>query len=154
MEFSNTLSSDALIHDILSNSDDEVVSMHMVSFPSQYGLENDNDCVFVSHLTNEYDRQTNDSDHFLASIELLITNRNTDYELANEAINLCIKHIKKILRSDNEIKRRQLKIISSESIYGEDGLLNRNLILQLNEIDIYDQNDDSIDLDGMFGEMD
>jgi len=153
MEFSNAVSSDKLIYDILSSSDDSVVSRHMICFPTPLSPEDENDCIFVTHLTNEYDRQTNESDHFLVTVELLITNRNTDYELANEAINLCIKHIKKIIRSNNEIKKRQLRILNSETIYGDDNLLRRNLILQLNEMDIYDQEYEFNNLNILFGEI-
>jgi hypothetical protein len=151
MEFSNRISSDTLIYNILSDSDDPILARHLITFPTPSDSESDIDSISIAHVSNEYDRQTNDSDHFLATVELTIKNRNTDYGLANEAINLCIKHIKKVLRSNDEIKKRQLRILSSNTTYDETDVLNRNLILQLYEMDFYDIEEKNIDdLDILF----
>ncbi|WP_042701373.1 hypothetical protein [Methanobrevibacter arboriphilus] len=150
MEFDNTLSSDVLIYHILSDCDDPVINRHMIAFQTQSNIENENDCIFIAHVSNQYNKQTSDSDHFLANVELIITNRNSDYEIASEAINLCIKQIKKVLRNNTEIQRRQLKIMSSITSYSDDNILNRNLTLQLNEMDMYSLEEDFSDLDVLF----
>ncbi|WP_225370504.1 hypothetical protein [Methanobrevibacter arboriphilus] len=65
---------------------------------------------------------------------------------------ICVSSkLKKVLRNNIEIQRRQLKIMSSITSYSDDCILNRNLTLQLNEMDVYSLEEDFSDLDILFG---
>jgi hypothetical protein len=111
-------SSDILLYDelIKAQDDNPTLQEHIISFPSQYKLINEDSGIFIGHGRNVLTKQTSHSDVYDNHIKILISDKNTDYKVAKSNIDLATKELIKTIKNSS-LDNKQFRWTESRTHY-------------------------------------
>ena len=132
--FSNDMTSDILIYNILKDSNDEFISKCNLKFPDRSVPASEDDTIYVANVDLETMRDTFNSTEYKALVNIYVKTKDTDYLEASRFLRTVVKHIKQVLRADSECKKRKIIFRNTTYEYGSKyALKGLHLLVQLNE---------------------
>lgn len=143
-----SLTSDVLIYNALINAqnDNLLLKQFKIDYPAENALAEESNTILVASVSDEYIKQTFNSEHYNALTEIFIKTKNTDYKETSKILRTVVKVIKKVLREDETLKMLNPKFRKSASNYGSKlALKGRNLHVQTKEQDLFDVEDIEIE---------
>ncbi|UTB32723.1 MAG: hypothetical protein NKF70_00085 [Methanobacterium sp. ERen5] len=118
LSMDDLFTSDIQLYELLKEvkDDNEILSKFFISFPSGYDIKNRQYGIFVGNARNVLDQQTSTGDSYDSSVIVLITSKQTDYQLAKVGIDLATKELIKEIRK-SELTKRGFKWTESTIVY-------------------------------------
>lgn len=131
---SDNLTSDILIYNILNNSDDESIRKCNIRFIDKSVPAQEDDTIYVASIDCENNQETMDTTEYRALVNIYVKTKDTDYVSGSRFLRTVIKHIKYVLKSDEECKLRHIRFRNIKYEYGSSYTLKgMHLLVQLLE---------------------
>lgn len=141
----NYLSSDALIMNILTTSDNEYLQQYHIDYANENILNENNNTIFISDIAEEYDYKAWGLYGTRALVEILIITDQSDYITSKKELKRAEYEIVKLLLNNNECKARNLRLENSNPEYDQKfNPKKRSLRVSVDETFILDQTPESI----------
>ena len=139
MENDTDLTSDFLIYNILNETDDPFVSKCNVKFIDRSVPAQEDDTIYIANIDLESNQELFDSTQYRALVNLYVKTKDTDYIEGSRFLRTVVKHIKNVLRNDDECKARRIVFRNITYEYGSGYVLKgMHLIVQLLERESHD----------------
>jgi len=142
-ETSTSQTSDILIYNALKNSKHPLLKKFKIEFPSDGALATESNTIFVMNATEEYTKSTSHSDHYNALTEIYVKTKKADYKETSKLLRTTIRTIKNVLKNDTVLQNVPMVFRNSSSKYASKFALKaKNLLVQTQEMDIYNRDDE------------
>lgn len=139
----NDMTSDILIYNILANSTDEAISDCNLKFIDQSVPAQEDDTIYIASVDLETLEEMFDEVKYKALVNIYVKTKDTDYVDASRFLRTVIKHIKNVLRSNDDCKERYITFRNTTYEYGSGyALKGMHLLVQMLE---FESNDLSVD---------
>lgn len=116
--FSNDMTSDILIFNILENSDDEFIKGCNIKFIDRSVPAEEDDTIYIANVDLETLRETFNSVDYKALVNIYVKTKSTDYLEGSKRLRTIVKHIKRELRSNVDCKQRRITFRNTTYEYG------------------------------------
>ena len=139
----NDMTSDILIFNILSNSDDEFIKKCNLKFIDRSVPAEEDDTIYIANVDLETRKELFESTEYTALVNVYVKTKDTDYLEASRFLRTVIKHIKFVLRNDDECRARKIVFRNTTFEYGSKYTLKgMHLLIQMIEIENYNLEDE------------
>lgn len=143
MMIDNDMTSDILIYNILKDSDDEFIRKCNLKFIDKSVPAQEDDTIYVANVDLETMQELFESTQYRALVNIYVKTKNTDYIEASRFLRTVIKHIKYVLRNNDECKARRIVFRNTTFEYGSGYTLKgMHLMVQLVEHESYNLDED------------
>lgn len=116
--FSNDMTSDILIFNILENSDDEFIKGCNIKFIDKSVPAEEDDTIYIANVDLETLRETFNSVDYKALVNIYVKTKSTDYLEGSKRLRTIVKHIKRELRGNVDCKQRRITFRNTTYEYG------------------------------------
>ena len=116
--FSNDMTSDILIFNILENSDDEFIKRCNIKFIYRSVPAEEDDTIYIANVDLETLRETFNSVDYKALVNIYVKTKSTDYLEGSKRLRTIVKHIKRELRGNVDCKQRRITFRNTTYEYG------------------------------------
>lgn len=116
--FSNDMTSDILIFNILENSDDEFIKGCNIKFIDRSVPAEEDDTIYIANVDLETLRETFNSVDYKALVNIYVKTKSTDYLEGSKRLRTIVKHIKRELRGNVDCKQRRITFRNTTYEYG------------------------------------
>ena len=151
------MTSDFLVYNCLKSSDDEFINRCNVKFIDKSVPATEDNTIYVANVDLETHKETFDNSEYRALVNVYVKTKDTDYVTGSRFLRTVVKHIKHVLRGDDDCKGRHIAFRNITYEYGSGYTLKGlHLIIQLLEVEsksledefscINDVNADDIDI--------
>ena len=151
------MTSDFLVYNCLKSSDDEFINKCNVKFIDKSVPATEDNTIYVANVDLETHKETFDNSEYRALVNVYVKTKDTDYVTGSRFLRTVVKHIKHVLRGDDDCKGRHIAFRNITYEYGSGYTLKGlHLIIQLLEVEsksledefscINDVNADNIDV--------
>ena len=139
----NYFTSDFLIYNILKNCDDEIIQNCNLKFIDRSVPASEDNTIYIANVDLELLDEMFDSSTHRALVNLYVKTKDTGYVRSSRFLRTVIKHIKHVLRNDDECKSRNIVFRNVSYEYGSKYTLKgMHLLIQLMEHESYDLDDE------------
>lgn len=133
---SNDLTSDILIYNLLFNSTDPWIKKCNLKFIDRSVPALEDDTIYVANIDLETSKDTFHSTEYKALVNIYIKTKQTDYLEGSRFLRTVAKHIKDLIKTDVNCKRRHAFVRNISYEYGSKYTLKgMHMIIQLKEHD-------------------
>lgn len=130
----NDLTSDFLIYNLLRNSNDAFINQCNIKFIDKSVPASEDNTIYVANVDLENMQETFHSTTYKALVNLYIKTKQTDYIQSSRFLRTVAKHIKDIIKTDVNCKRRHATVRNITYEYGSQySLKGLHMIVQLQE---------------------
>ena len=147
------MTSDIIIYNILKKSDDPFISKCNVKFIDKSVPAEEDDTIYIANIDCETYQETYTGVEYKALVNIYVKTKDTDYVNGSRFLRTVIKHIRDVLREDEECKVRSIRFRNIKYEYGSGYTLKgMHLLVQLLEEESFDDENefeciDEIELD-------
>lgn len=128
------LTSDILIYNILRNSDDEFIRKCNIKFIDKSVPAQEDDTIYVASIDCENHLETFDHTKYRALVNIYVKTKDTDYLEGSRFLRTVIRHIKYVLKSNEDCQDRNITFRNIKYEYGSSYTLKgMHLLVQLLE---------------------
>lgn len=128
------MTSDILIYNILKSTDDEFIRKCNLKFIDKSVPAMEDDTIYIANVDLEPFETTFDKVTYKALVNIYVKTKQTDYLKGSRFLRTVVKHIKKVLRDDNECKERGIIFRNTTYEYaGKYTLKGLHLLVQMME---------------------
>ena len=133
------MTSDILIYNILNNTDDEIIKKSNLKFIDESVPAEENNTIYIANIDLETKEERFNDTEYRALINIYVKTKDTDYLNSSRFLRTAIKHIKSVLRADDECKARNITFRNTTYEYGSKYTLKgMHLIVQMLEYESKD----------------
>ena len=141
--FDNELTSDLLVYNTLKNCQDEFIKSCNLQFINRSVPASENNTIYVAGIGLDNQTDNFDGCKYRASVNVYVKTKNTDYLTGSKFLRTVVKHIKRVLRDDDECRRRNISFRNISYEYGSEYTLKGlHLLINLTEFEYYNTDDD------------
>lgn len=138
------MTSDILIYNILNKSDDEFIRKCNLKFIDKSVPAQEDDTIYVASIDLENRQETFDDTRYVALVNVYVKTKDTDYVQSSRFLRTVVKHIKYVLKHDEECRARNIRFRNIKYEYGSGYTLKgMHLLVQLFEVESDDDLDSS-----------
>ena len=112
------MTSDFLIYNILKESDDDFISECNVKFIDRSVPAQEDNTIYVANVDLETYQETYTGTNYRTLVNIFVKTKNTDYMEGSRFLRTVVKHIKYVLRNDEDCKARQITFRNIRYEYG------------------------------------
>ena len=128
------MTSDFLIYNILKESDDDFISECNVKFIDRSVPAQEDNTIYVANVDLETYQETFAGTNYRALVNIFVKTKNTDYVEGSRFLRTVVKHIKHVLRNDEDCKSRNITFRNIRYEYGSNYTLKGlHMLVQLSE---------------------
>ena len=143
MMIDTDLTSDILIYNILKESDDDFIRKCNLKFIDKSVPAQEDDTIYVAHVDLEPNQELFEATQYRALVNIFVKTKDTDYIKASRFLRTVVKHIKYVLRNDDNCKARKITFRNTTFEYGSGYTLKGlHLMVQLLEHESYNIDDE------------
>ena len=136
------MTSDIIIYNILKKSDDPFIKKCNVKFIDKSVPAEEDDTIYVANIDLETYQETYTGVEYKALVNIYVKTKDTDYVNGSRFLRTVIKHIRNVLREDEECKVRSIRFRNIKYEYGSAYTLRgMHLIVQLLEHESFDEDE-------------
>jgi len=137
------MTSDILIYNILKESDDEFIKKCNLKFIDKSVPAQEDDTIYIANVDLEPQQELFEATQYKALVNIFVKTKDTNYLEASRFLRTVVKHIKYVLRNDNECKSRRIIFRNTTFEYGSGYTLKGlHLLVQMLEHESYNIDDD------------
>jgi len=137
------MTSDILIYNILKESDDEFIKKCNLKFIDRSVPAQEDDTIYIANVDLETQQELFEATQYKALVNIFVKTKDTNYLEASRFLRTVVKHIKYVLRNDNECKARRIIFRNTTFEYGSGYTLKGlHLLVQMLEHESYNIDDD------------
>lgn len=114
----NDMTSDLLIYDILTQSDDEFIKNCNIKFIDKSVPAEEDDTIYIANVDLETMRESFNHVEYKALVNIYVKTKNTNYLKGSRFLRTVVKHIKKVLRDNVDCKQRHITFRNTTYEYG------------------------------------
>ena len=143
------MTSDILIYNILKNSVDPFIKKCNLKFIDKSVPASEDDTIYIANVDVETLRDTFNGTDYKALVNIYVKTKDTDYLEASRFLRTVVKHIKAVLKSDDECKARKIVFRNTTYEYGSGYTLKGlHLLIQMleHETDLTEDDINCIDI--------
>jgi len=130
------MTSDFLIYNILKTCDDDFIRKCNVKFIDESVPAQEDNTIYIANIDLETHNETFNNSHYRALVNVYVKTKNTDYIEGSRFLRTVIKHIKHVLRENEDCKSRKITFRNMTYEYGSKYTLKgMHLIIQLLEVE-------------------
>ena len=130
------MTSDFLVYNCLKSSDDEFIQKCNVKFIDKSVPATEDNTIYVANVDLETHKETFDNSEYRALVNVYVKTKDTDYVTGSRFLRTVVKHIKHVLREDEDCKGRHIAFRNITYEYGSGYTLKGlHLIIQLLEVE-------------------
>lgn len=153
-EYDTDMTSDFLIFNILKNSDDEFIQGCNIKYIDRSVPAEEDNTIYVANVDCESELETFAESTYTALVNIYVKTKNTDYIEGSRLLRTIVKHIKYVLKQDNECRSRNIVFRNIKYEYGSGYTLKGlHLLVQLSEYEDYGDIDESCIKDIDYGNI-
>lgn len=144
------MTSDILIYNILNKTDDEFIKKCNLKFIDQSVPAQEDDTIYIANVDLETRQDLFDSTEYSALVNIFVKTKDTDYLEGSRFLRTVVKHIKYVLKSNEDCRARNITFRNIRYEYGSKYTLKGlHLLVQLleHESDIIDDASSCVNLD-------
>lgn len=128
------MTSDILIYNVLKQSEDSFINKCNLKFIDKSVPAQEDDTIYVANVDLETLQESYDGTHYKALVNIFVKTKDTDYIEGSRFLRTVVKHIKHVLKSDDECRSRQITFRNMTYEYGSSYTLKGlHLLVQLRE---------------------
>lgn len=128
------MTSDILIYNVLKGSDDSFISKCNVKFIDRSVPAQEDDTIYIANVDLEPYEDTYESTYYRALVNIFVKTKDTDYLEGSRFLRTVVKHIKYVLRNNEDCKQRLITFRNVKYEYGSGYTLKGlHLLVQLRE---------------------
>jgi hypothetical protein len=128
------MTSDILIYNVLHSCEDEFIQKCNLKFIDQSVPAQEDDTIYIAVIDLETKQELFNDTEYRALVNIYVKTKDTDYISGSRFLRTVIKHIKTVLRNDEECKSRKIVFRNTTYEYGSKYTLKgMHLIVQLLE---------------------
>lgn len=137
------MTSDILIYNILNESDDEFIKKCNLKFIDKSVPAQEDDTIYIANVDLQVRQELFESTEYLALVNIFVKTKNTNYLKGSRFLRTVVKHIKHVLRNNDECRARKITFRNTNYEYGSGYTLKGlHLIVQLLEYESYNLDDE------------
>ena len=114
----NDMTSDILIYNILNSSEDEYIQNCNIKFIDRSVPAEEDDTIYVANVDLETVRESFNHVDYKALVNIYVKTKNTDYLEGSRFLRTVVKHVKNVLRNNDECKERNITFRNVTYEYG------------------------------------
>lgn len=139
-DYDTDLTSDILIYNILNKTEDEFISKCNLKFIDKSVPAEEDDTIYVASVDLEDNTEMFDGTEYRALVNIYVKTKDTDYLNGSRFLRTVVKHIKYVLKHDEECKARGIRFRNIRYEYGSGYTLKGlHLLVQLLEYESDDE---------------
>lgn len=132
--YDTDMTSDILIYNILENTDDEFIQKCNLKFIDRSVPAQEDDTIYIANIDLENTAESFDDTEYIALVNIYVKTKDTDYLNSSRFLRTVVKHIKHVLKSDEDCKSRHIRFRNIKYEYGSGYTLKGlHLIVQMLE---------------------
>ena len=140
------MTSDILIFNILSESNDDFIRKCNLKFIDKSVPAQEDDTIYVANVDLETHQELFEATQYKALVNIYVKTKDTNYLEASRFLRTVVKHIKYVLRNDDECKARRITFRNTTFEYGSGYTLKGvHLLVQMLEHENYNIDDEDYD---------
>ena len=140
------MTSDMLIFNILKNSNDAFIKSCKIKFIDKSVPAMEDNTIYVANIDLEYLESNFNGTTYKALVNLFVKTKETDYMKSSRYLRTVVKHIKNVLGSELELKKRAIVFRNITYDYGSNYTLKGlHMLVQLRENEKF--GNDPVDVD-------
>lgn len=137
------MTSDILIYNILKDSEDSFISNCNLKFIDKSVPAQEDNTIYIANVDLEYLQETFETVYYKALVNVFVKTKDTDYVEGSRFLRTVVKHIKYVLKQDEECLRRDITFRNVTYEYGSGYTLKGlHLLVQLREEESKDLEDE------------
>lgn len=137
------MTSDILIYNTLYKSDDEFIKKCNLKFIDRSVPAEEDDTIYIANVDLETRQELFEASEYTALVNVFVKTKNTNYLKASRFLRTVIKHIKYVLRNNNECRARKIVFRNTTYEYGSKYTLKgMHLLIQLIEYESHNLEED------------
>ena len=138
------MTSDILIYNVLKSSDDLFIKKCNLKFIDKSVPAQEDDTIYIATVDLETRHEMFESSEYTALVNIYVKTKDTDYLEGSRFLRTVVKHIKHVLRSNDECKARNIVFRNTTYEYGSSYTLKgMHLLVQLLEEEDYNLDDET-----------
>ena len=138
------MTSDILIYNVLKSSDDRFIKKCNLKFIDKSVPAQEDDTIYIATVDLETRNEMFESSEYTALVNIYVKTKDTDYLEGSRFLRTVVKHIKHVLRSNDECKARNIVFRNTTYEYGSSYTLKgMHLLVQLLEEEDYNLDDET-----------
>lgn len=138
------MTSDILIYNVLKSSDDFFIKKCNLKFIDKSVPAQEDDTIYIATVDLETRHEMFESSEYTALVNIYVKTKDTDYLEGSRFLRTVVKHIKHVLRSNDECKARNIVFRNTTYEYGSSYTLKgMHLLVQLLEEEDYNLDDET-----------
>ena len=114
----NDMTSDILIYNILSQSEDPFIKECNLKFIDRSVPAEEDDTIYIANVDLETIRESFNHVDYKALVNIYVKTKNTDYLEGSRHLRTVVKHIKNVLRDNVDCKQRHITFRNTTYEYG------------------------------------
>ena len=114
----NDMTSDILVYNILSQSDDPIIKNCNLKFIDKSVPAEEDDTIYIANVDLETLRESFNHVEYKALVNIYVKTKNTDYLEGSRYLRTVVKHIKNELRGNVDCKQRHITFRNTTYEYG------------------------------------
>jgi hypothetical protein len=124
-------------------SDDPIIQRSTIKFIDKNVPAQEDDTIYIANIDLETSQELFDSTQYRALVNIYVKTKDTNYLKASRYLRTVVKHVKHILRNDDECKARHITFRNTTFEYGSKYTLKGlHLLVQMVEHESHDLDDD------------
>lgn len=136
------LTSDIIIYNVLKKSEDPFISQCNVKFIDRSVPSEENNTIYIANINLETYNELFNGVEYKALVDIFVKTKDTDYVRGSRFLRTVVKHVKKVLRDDDDCKVRQIRFRNINYEYGSGYTLKgMHLIVQLLEHESFEEDE-------------
>jgi hypothetical protein len=140
------MTSDILIYNILSESDDDFIKKCNLKFIDKSVPAQEDDTIYIANVDLETNQELFEATQYRALVNIYVKTKDTNYLRASRFLRTVVKHIKYELRNSDECKARRITFRNTTFEYGSGYTLKGlHLLVQMLEHENYKIDDEDYD---------
>ena len=143
------MTSDILIYNILHKTDDEFINKCNLKFIDQSVPAQEDDTIYIANVDLETRQDMFDGTEYTALVNIFVKTKDTDYLEGSRFLRTVVKHIKYVLKNNDDCKLRNIRFRNIRYEYGSKYTLKGlHLLVQLleHENDLLDDKEGCVNL--------
>ena len=138
------MTSDILIYNVLKSSDDLFIKKCNLKFIDKSVPAQEDDTIYIATVDLETRNEMFGSSEYTALVNIYVKTKDTDYLEGSRFLRTVVKHIKHVLRNNDECKARSIVFRNTTYEYGSSYTLKgMHLLVQLLEEEDYNLDDET-----------
>lgn len=143
-EYDTDMTSDILILNTLTNTNDEFIQKCNIKFIDKSVPAQEDDTIYIASIDCENRQESFNDTTYTALVNIYVKTKNTDYLEGSRFLRTVIKHIKHVLKCNEECTRRNITFPNIKYEYGSSYTL-KGLHLLVQMLEYEDSSDCSDD---------